>query len=142
MKTADLVPDDAPLPLVDSAAAHPPALLNLTEPTPQDGLMLLDVEGDLDAPTVSRWSELVSLAITDGATGITVDLRGCGTIELGCLSVLVAASGKLKGRGDSGINLVTTPGSPLERRVGATAAKGLPAYSSAGEALRSFRNAP
>ncbi len=141
MRTADLVPEDVQLPLADSVAARPPALLNLTKPTPQDGVMLLDVEGDLDAPTVSRWSELVNLAITDGATGITVDLRGCRTIDLGCLSVLVAASGKLKGRGDGGINLVTTPGSSLERRVGATAAKGLPAYSSAGEALRSFRAA-
>ena len=103
--------------------------------------MLLDVEGDLDAPNVSRWSKLVNFAITDGATGITVDLRGCPAIDIGCLSVLVAASGKLKGRGD-GINLVTTPGSPLERRVGATAAQGLPAYDSAGEALRSFRDVP
>jgi anti-anti-sigma regulatory factor len=140
MRTANLVPEDVQLLWTDSVAARPPAF-NLTEPTPQDGLMLLDVEGDLDAPTVSRWSELVNLAIADGATGITVDLRGCRTIDLGCLSVLVAASGKLEGRGDGGINLVTTPGSPLQRRIGMTAAKGLPAYSSAREALRSFCDA-
>jgi anti-anti-sigma regulatory factor len=141
MRTASLVPEDVQLLWTDSVAARPPALLNLTEPTPLDGVMLLDVEGDLDAPTLSRWSKLVNLAVTDGATGITVDLRGCRRIDLGCLSVLVAASGKLKGRGDAGINLVTTPGSQLERRVRATAAQGLPAYDSAGEALRSFRAA-
>jgi hypothetical protein len=60
----------------DVVAARPPAF-NLTEPTPQDGVMLLDVEGDLDAPSASRWSKLVNFVITDGATGITVDLRGC-----------------------------------------------------------------
>jgi anti-anti-sigma regulatory factor len=141
MRTANLVPEDVQLLWTDSVAARPPAF-NLTEPTPQDGVMLLDVEGALDAPNVSRWSKLVNFAITDGATGITVDLRGCRTVDLGCLSVLVAASGKLKGRGDRGINLVTTPDSPLERRVGATAAQALPAYDSAGDALRAFRDVP
>jgi anti-anti-sigma regulatory factor len=141
MRTANLVPEDVQLLWTDSVAAGP-AAFNLSEPTPQDGVMLLDVEGDLDAPSVSRWSKLVNFAITDGATGITVDLRGCRKVDLGCLSVLVAASGKLKGRGDGGINLVTTPGSPLELRVGATAAQALPAYDSAGDALRAFRDVP
>jgi anti-anti-sigma regulatory factor len=105
------------------------------------GLMLVDVEGELDAPALRRWRELLNSAITGGATGVAVDLRGCSEIDIGCLSVLVAASSKLKGRGDRGINLVTSPGSPLERRVRATAAKRLPGYSSAGEALRSLRDA-
>ncbi len=139
MRTANLVPEDVQLLWTHSEAAGPPTF-NLTKPTPQDGVVLLDVEGDLDAANVSRWSKLVNFAITDGATGITVDLRGCRKVDLGCLSVLVVASRKLKGRGDGGINLVTTPGSPLERRVGATAAQALPAYGSAGEALRSFRD--
>ena len=95
MRTASLVPEDVQLLWTDSVAARPPAF-NVTEPTGQDGVMLLDVEGDLDAPTVSRWSKLVDLAITDGASGITVDLRGCRSIDLGCLSVLVVASGKLE----------------------------------------------
>jgi anti-anti-sigma regulatory factor len=103
------------------------------------GLMLVDVEGDLNAPALRRWREVLNSAITGGATGVTVDLRGCRVIDIGCLSVLVAASGKLKARGDGGINLVTTPGSPLERRVRVSAAKGLDGYSSAGEALRSLR---
>jgi anti-anti-sigma regulatory factor len=105
------------------------------------GLMLVDVEGELDAPAVRRWRELLNSAITGGAMGVAVDLRGCREIDIGCLSVLVAASSKLKGRGDRGINLVTSPGSPLERRVRATAAKRLPGYSSVGEALRSLRDA-
>ena len=104
-------------------------------------VMLVDVEGELDAPAVRPWRELLNSAITGGATGVAIDLRGCRAIDIGCLSVLVAASGKLKERGDRGINLVTTPGSPLERRVQATAAKRLPGYSSAGEALRSLRDA-
>ena len=105
------------------------------------GVMLVDVEGDLDAPAVRSWRELLNSAITGGATGVAVDLRGCRAIDIGCLSVLVAAAGKLKERGDRGINLVTTPGSPLERRVQATGAKRLPGYSSAREALRSLRAA-
>ena len=103
--------------------------------------MLLDVEGDLNAPALRRWRELLNSAITGGATGVTVDLRGCRVIDIGCLSVLVAASGKLEERGDGGINLVTTPGSPLERRVRVSAAKRLDGYSTAGEALRSLRDA-
>jgi anti-anti-sigma regulatory factor len=105
------------------------------------GLMLVDVEGELRAPAVTRWRDLLNSAITGGTRGVAVDLRGCRAIDIGCLSVLVAASGKLKGRGDGGIKLVTTPGSPLERKVRATAAKGLDGHSSAGEALRSLRNA-
>jgi anti-anti-sigma regulatory factor len=106
------------------------------------GLMLVDVEGELKAPAVRPWRDLLDSAITEGATGVVVDLRGCRAVDIGCLSVLVAASGKLKDRGDGGINLVTTPGSPLRRRVQATAAKRLDGYSSAGEALRSLRDSP
>jgi anti-anti-sigma regulatory factor len=105
------------------------------------GLMLVDVEGELRAPAVMRWRDLLNSAITGGTRGVAVDLRGCRAIDIGCLSVLVAASSKLKGRGDGGIKLVTTPGSPLERKVRATAAKGLDGHSSAGEALRSLRDA-
>jgi anti-anti-sigma regulatory factor len=103
--------------------------------------MLVDVEGELNAPAVRSWRELLNSAITGGARGVTVDLSGCRAIDIGCLSVLVAASGRLKGRGDRGVNLVTTPGSPLERSVRWSAAKRLPGYSSAGEALRSLREA-
>jgi anti-anti-sigma regulatory factor len=104
--------------------------------------MLVDVVGDLDdAPALRSWTGLLNSAITGGATGVTVDLRGCRVIDIGCLSALVAASGRMKGRGDAGINLVTIPGSPLEHRVGGSVAHGLPEYSSAGEALRSLREA-
>ena len=102
--------------------------------------MLVEVEGELDAPALRRWTELLNFAITGGATGVTVDLRGCRVIDIGCLSTLVAASGRLEGRGDAGINLVMTPGSAMERRVGGSSANGLPGYSSAGEALRSLRD--
>jgi len=104
--------------------------------------MLVEVDGELDAPAVRNWSELLDSAIMEGATGVVVDLRGCRAIDVGCLSVLVAASGKLKERGDGGIKLVTTPGSPLERRVQASGAKRLDGWASAGDALRSLRNSP
>jgi anti-anti-sigma regulatory factor len=123
-------------------APCPPAALNLTAATPHDDLMLLGVEGELDASAMTRWSRLLNGAITEGASGIAVDLRGCPAIDIDCLSVMVEASGKLRARGDGGINLVTIPGSLIEGRIGATAAKELPAYSSAGEALRSLRDLP
>lgn len=104
-------------------------------------VMLVDVEGELDAPALTSWWDLLNSAITGGATGITVDLRGCRVIDIGCISVLVAASGRLTRRGDGGINLVTIPGSSMERRLRPSATKGLPGYSSAGEALRSLREA-
>ena len=128
-------------PLVGSSAADPWGNASVCSRT-AGGLMLVDVEGELDdAPALTSWRELLNSAVTGGATGVTVDLRGCRVIDIGCLSVLVAASGRLKGRGDAGINLVTMPGSPMERRVGASAAKGLTGHSSAGEALRSLREA-
>jgi anti-anti-sigma regulatory factor len=125
-----------------TAAAPTPAILNLTAATPDDGLMLVDVVGELDGDAVGRWSRLVNSAITDGATGFVVDLRGCPAIDLGCLSVLVAGSGRLKALGGRDIHLVNAPGSPVERKVRATAARRLPAYSSAAAALVSIRAAP
>ena len=130
---------DRDRPLGDSPVPHPWGHASVRSST-AGRLMLVEVEGDLDAPAVGHWRELVNSAITEGAMGIVVDLRGCHAVDIGCLSVLVAASGKLKERGDGGINMVTTPGSPLQRRVEATAAKRLDGHSSAGEALRSLRD--
>jgi anti-anti-sigma regulatory factor len=109
--------------------------------TPGPGLMLVDVEGDLEAPAVKRWTGLLSSAARDGTTGIAVDLRGCGTADSACLSVLLAVSATLKARGGGGIKLVTTPGSLLGRKVEAVFPMELPAYSSASEALLSLRDA-
>jgi anti-anti-sigma regulatory factor len=131
---------DGNLSMADSAAPGPwgGASVMLSA---AGGVMLVGVEGELNAPALRSWRELLNSAITGGATGVAVDLRGCRAIDIGCLSVLVAASRKLKERGDAGIHLVTTHGSPLERSVQATAAKRLDGYSSAGEALRSLRGA-
>jgi anti-anti-sigma regulatory factor len=127
-------------PLVGSAVSDPWGSASVCSRT-AGGVMLVDVEGELDVPALRSWRELLNSAITGGASGVTVDLRGCRVIDIGCLSTMVAASGRLKGRGDAGINLVMLPGSPMEHRVGASTAKGLPGYSSAGEALRSLREA-
>jgi hypothetical protein len=126
-------------PLVGSAASHPWGGASVCSRT-AGGVMLVEVEGELDAPALTSWTELLNFAVTGGATGVTVDLRGCRVIDIGCLSTLVVASGRLRERGDPGINLVMTPGSAMERRVGASSANGLPGYSSAGEALRSLRD--
>jgi anti-anti-sigma regulatory factor len=126
-------------PLVGSAASDPWGSASVRSHT-AGGVMLVEVEGELDAPALRSWTKLLNFAVTGGATGVTVDLRGCRVIDIGCLSTLVVASGRLRERGDPGINLVMTPGSAMERRVGASAANGLPGYSSAGEALRSLRH--
>jgi ABC-type transporter Mla MlaB component len=140
MGTSHRVPEDAQLPSADFAVPRPWGAASVGW-TAAGGIMLVDVQGDLDAPAVRRWRDLFNSAITEGATGVTVDLRGCSAIEVGCLSMLAATSRKLRERGDGGINLVTVPWSSLERSVRASAAKRLPRYSSAGEALRSLRHA-
>ena len=126
-------------PLAGSAASHPWGGASVCSRT-AGGVMLVEVEGELDAPALRSWTELLNFAVTGGATGVTVDLRGCRVIDIGCLSTLVVASGRLRERGDPGINLVMTPGSAMERRVGASSANGLPGHSSAGDALRSLRD--
>ena len=130
-----------------TATPRAPAALFLTKATAHkatthDGLMLVDVKGELDAPDLRSWRGLLRSATTEDVTGIAVDLRGCPAIDFDCLSAMVAASVHLKSRGDRGVNVVTTPGSPLERRVQAAVALELPAYSSAAEALHSLRDAP
>ena len=127
-----------------TAAPRTPAVLNLTRAeahraATSDGLMLMDVNGVLDGRALTSWSRLLDSAIAEGATGLVVDLRGCRAIHWRCLWALVASAARLKARGDGGISLVTTPGSPLERWVRTLAASRLPAYSSAEEGLRSFR---
>jgi anti-anti-sigma regulatory factor len=124
-----------------TAALQPPAALRFATTTPHPGLMLVDVEGDLEAPAVARWTVLLNSATREGATGIAVDLRGCRTVDSACLSVLLAVSARLKARGGGGIKLVTTPGSLLEREVEAVFPMKLSAYSSASEALLSLRDA-
>src|SRR5919201_1883455 len=128
MGDPDRIHSGSEQPLVNSAGPRPwgGAVVRVTT---AGGVTLVDVEGELDAPAVRRWTELLNSALTEGAMGVTVDLRGCRALDVGCLSLLATASGKLKERGDRGINLVTTPGSPLERTVRATAAKRLPRYS-------------
>jgi anti-anti-sigma regulatory factor len=124
-----------------TAAPQPPAALCFATTTPGPGLILVDVEGDLEVPAVARWTVLLNSATRDGATGIAVDLRGCRTADPACLSVLLATSARLKARGGGGIKLVTTPGSALGRKVEAVFPMELPAYSSAAEALLSLRDA-
>ena len=141
MGDPDRLPADGDRPLGDSSVPHPWGDASVRSST-AGRLTLIEVEGNLDAPAVRQWRELLNSAITEGAKGVVVDLRGCRAVDIGCLSVLVAASGKLRERGDAGVNLVTAPGSPLRRRVQTSAAKRLDGYSSAGEALRSLRDSP
>ena len=119
-------------------APSPAPGLNLVTASPGTRLMLVDVEGELDAGAARRWSDLLNGAITDGATGIAVDLRGCPVVDPSCLSVLLQAALRLKERGDPGINLVATPSSLPGGGVGGVASEGLPTYPSAREALLSL----
>jgi anti-anti-sigma regulatory factor len=119
-----------------SAPARP-VVFHLTDA--EDGLRLVDVEGELRDAEVTSWSALLNRVIADGARGIAVDLRGCHRVGRICLSALLAASSTLRARGDAGVRLVTYPGSPLHRRFKRLAE--LPGYASATEALLSFGDA-
>ncbi|HMC07260.1 MAG TPA: hypothetical protein VKG89_07695 [Solirubrobacterales bacterium] len=103
------------------------------------GLKLLEVQGELDDAAVTRWSGVLRTAISDGTTGIAVDLRGCPAIGPICLSALLATSSTLKARGGGGVGLVTYPHSTLDRRLEADATQGLPTHNSATRALVSLR---
>jgi anti-anti-sigma regulatory factor len=123
-----------------TVALQPPAVPRFATASPRPGLMLVDVEGDLEASSVARWTVLLNSATKEGATGIAVDLRACRTLDSACLSVLRGVSSKLKAGGGGGIKLVTTPESTLGRMVEADFPIELPAYSSASEALLSLHN--
>ena len=104
-----------------------------------DGLRLVEVEGELRDAEVTGWSALLNGAIADDTRGVAVDLRGCPAVGRICLSALLAASSTLRARGDAGVRLVTYPGSPLHERSKRLVE--LPGYASAAEALLSFGNA-
>jgi anti-anti-sigma regulatory factor len=103
--------------------------------------MLVDVEGELDAPALQTWGGLLRSAVREDVTGIAVDLRACPAIDVDCLAEIVAASVELKARGDSGANVVTIPESRIEHAIQAAVALKLHTCSSAAEALRSLRDA-
>lgn len=105
----------------------------------EDGLRLVDVEGELRDAEVTSWSALLNGALADDTRGIAVDLRGCPRVGRICLSALLAASSTLRARGDGGVRLVTYPGSPLHHRFKRLVE--LPGYTSAMEALLSFSDA-
>jgi anti-anti-sigma regulatory factor len=114
-----------------------PVVFHLTDA--EDGLRLVDVEGELRDAEVTSWSALLNGALAAGTRGIAVDLRGCPQIGRICLSALLAASSTLRARGGGGVRLVTYPGSPLHHRFKRLVE--LPGYASASEALLSFSDA-
>ena len=108
MGDPDRLPADGDRLLGDSPVPHPWGDASVRSST-AGRLRLVEVEGELNAPAVTHWRELLNSAITEGVTGVVVDLRGCRAIDVGCLSVLVAASGRLKERGDAGIRARDDP---------------------------------
>jgi hypothetical protein len=124
-------------------ATATPGVFHMVATSLEDGrLRLVDVEGELEADAVTRWSRLLKGAISEGVTGIAVDLRGCHAVAPVCLSVLRAVSATLRTRGGGGVNLVTNPESALGRRLRAALAPDeLPRYTSASAALLSLREA-
>ena len=124
-------------------ATATPAVFHMVASLEDGRLRLVDVEGELEADAVTRWSRLLKGAISEGATGIAVDLRGCHAVAPVCLSVLRAVSETLRARGGGGVKLVTKPDSALGRRLRAALAPDeLPRYTSARGALVSFGEAP
>jgi anti-anti-sigma regulatory factor len=123
------------------AALHRPAMFHLVSANNERDLKLVDVEGELQAALLTRWSGLFDGVVKEGtATGIAVDLRGCPAVDPICLSVLLAASAMLKARGGGGVTLVTDPGSTLDLKLREVAEE-LPAHASASGALRSLQSA-
>ncbi len=113
------------------------AVLHLAPaPRHDESLRLVDVEGELDTTAGIRWAGLLRGIIEGGATGIAVDLRGCGLMDSHCLVALLTASQTLKSRGGRGVTLVLFPGSGLARHLKLFTAGGeLPAYDNAAAAL-------
>jgi len=113
------------------------AVLHVATIDADKGLDLVDVDGELEPTSVTRWSKLLQGSIHGGATGIAVDLRACRAIAPLCISALMAASAMLKARGGRGVNLVTDPKSLLGRRLVIDADQ-LPSHTSAMGALLSL----
>jgi anti-anti-sigma regulatory factor len=105
----------------------------------EDGLRLMDVEGELRDAEVTSWSAALNDALADSTRGIAVDLRGCPRVGRICLSALLAASSTLRARGDGGVRIVTYPGSAIHHRFKRLVE--LPGFASATEALLSFGDA-
>ena len=104
------------------------------------GLKLLEVEGELEDAAVTRWSGVLRAGLKDGTTGIVVDLRGCPAVGPICLSALLATASTLRARGGGGVKLVTYPDSTLDRKLQADGTTELPAHRSATRALVSLRD--
>jgi anti-anti-sigma factor len=122
---------------MESTPSSGEAVLHLAPALRDDGrLRLVDVEGELDRTAIKRWAGLLRGVIEEGATGIAVDLRGCGLMDSSCLSALLAASQTLKSRGGQGVALVLFPGSGLARHLRLLTVGGeLPAYDNAAAAM-------
>lgn len=120
-------------------APSPPAVFHWVRS--EQGLKLLEVEGELEDAAVTCWSGVLRAGLKDGTTGIVVDLRGCPAVGPICLSALLAAASTLRARGGGGVTLVTYPDSTLDRKLQANGTTGLPAHSSATRALVSLRDA-
>lgn len=118
-----------------------PAVLHRATIDKEQPIDLVDVEGELGAAAVTRWTALLQRSIKKGVTGIAVDLRGCRAVDPLCVSAMVAASAILRSRGGGGVKLVTNPWSRLGRRMRSDAPDELPAYTSAQGALLSFSEA-
>ena len=91
----------------------PAAALELAVPDPAEGVKLIRVEGELRAQDADRLSGLLALAVAERARSLIVDLRACRFVDGVCARALAKASSQVGEGLESGVRLVTSPGSAL-----------------------------
>jgi anti-anti-sigma regulatory factor len=107
-----------------------PAAFHLTYP--EDGSVLLEVEGRLDDADVVRWTALLKGVIAEGRDQIAVDLRGCWVMGPDCVTALLAAAATAR-TARSEVAVVSFPDSEMERTL-RSHDEDLPGYASVRQA--------
>jgi anti-anti-sigma factor len=89
------------------------ALIHVTRPERADDVILVQVEGDLqaaDAPRFRRWLDRAAEADADG---VVVDLRGCRVMDCLCAAAVAETAEAVHDRAGRPLQVVTTAESVL-----------------------------
>ena len=104
-----------------------------------DGTVVAVVEGEVDTASVGEVAVKLRRIVENKLHRVVIDLTGVSYLDSAGINLLYAVSGEVQARQQQ-LNLVVSPGSPIERMLQIVGAdRTFPVHAALGEALAATR---